>query len=160
MDAPLPRKRTARSRPRVPESLRLAAGSWLRPAAAPGPGRVSPTAPPGSASRHAGEDAPPDRHAGGPKPVLDSPAARRHCTAAKEQETGRSTPIWLICAPQPSRPKRNETHRVGDPVGSAQTQPHFPWLALLLAGARLPASAAVGCFPVHRDVAPAGLARG
>jgi len=57
MDAPLPRKRTARSRPRVADSLRLAAGSWLRPAAAPGPGRVSPTAPPGSASRQAGEDA-------------------------------------------------------------------------------------------------------
>jgi hypothetical protein len=35
-------KRTARSRPRVPESLRLAAGTWLCPAAAPGPGRASP----------------------------------------------------------------------------------------------------------------------
>jgi len=31
------KKRTARSRPRVPVSLRLVAGTWLRSPAAPGP---------------------------------------------------------------------------------------------------------------------------
>jgi len=31
-------------------------------------------------------------------------SAHRHTSAARERGTGRSTPIWLICAPHPSRP--------------------------------------------------------
>ncbi len=59
----------------MPKSLPLAAGTWLRPVAAPGPGRVSPTASPGSASRQAGEETlpvhPPD------PAVCPGPAATR-----------------------------------------------------------------------------------
>jgi len=94
------------------KSLRLAAGTWLRLVTTPGPGRVSPTASPGSANRRAGEETlrarPPDRHAAGPEagPRLASRLAAT--PALRRNGAGRSTPIWLICAPRPSRPKTQQ----------------------------------------------------
>jgi hypothetical protein len=115
---PLPMKRTARSRPRVPESLRLAAGTWLRPAAAPSPRRVSPAAPQALPAvrrvRRRCLCVRPTATLPGLKPVLDSSARsppHQRCEGTGDRPVHsdlvdlRSTSI--------SAPKRNETHRVG-----------------------------------------------
>jgi hypothetical protein len=52
---------------------------------------------------------PPDRHAAG-REASPRLASRLAATPAlrRNRRTGRSTPIWLICAPHPSRPKTEQ----------------------------------------------------